>query len=1216
MIKKFLSAIITFSLILSAFSLMPQKASAGSLSDIFPFVIMATANIRGQLEPISSGPSRGEGGMTKVASVVEQIRQETYDRDGFSMLIDVGSTIRGTGITNHFARRPLPGQPHPSIALMNHMKYDVAGYSSLDFSTTPQFRDARVRESDFTWVSSNAYERGNPYAADHRMLIYDVPDSAHVLRIGILSIPDPGRVTAIPSESIPGIEFYDPMEEIMRMGDILQVIDRADFLVLMTDMVWEQDEEKRKDTLLYRMIKESRVDIAIVASDEVIPGEQVLFGEGLDLKDVLVTSPGSFGRGVSRIELTLERCKCPVRPYQTTYKENGARMINGKVVKVGRAIEEHPTAANILNNYTNAVERDFGEVVGFAQETFSSAGAVFRPTSLSNLGLQTMQRTAQAPIAFIKPNDMIQNLNKGPITVGDINNSFVMDDTIYSIQRSGAQIKSMLEEMSDYIKAGQYDYAVNTIGLSYAMDLRQPRGSRILNLSHAGSPVVATNQYKIAVLSSLLKGPNRPPSLDLVTIQENTRRSLREEIVEHFRSQNEVAPVTAGQWIMVPDYLDHWAHEAVAFLQEKQVISGYTDGRFLPNRTISRAEYATIVTRAYNIPEVRPATPSYTDVEPTDWFFGIVEAAKAKGMLPFVEGSHFFPDRPINREEAMIMLVVAVRDNPDAPTLTDEQLEAFKQANTDSGTISPLAMPYLAYAQLEGLIQGYPDNTIRPKGSITRAETATIVFRAHYPVIMIAATGNVASSIFPGYTDPYEDRPIGGLGMIDAYMNRYARTNPNFIALDAGNYLMGSAVSYLTNGTAVGDFYSQIGYHAMGLSNQDFFYGVEPLLNVQGAGNIPMLSADLSPFDENDHFYRQFGNLKVGVAAVSGFSIEDPYLQDDVREYIEVHDAIAKANESVRTMIQEGASVQVLMTGIEGEVNLMGEISEELKTFLDGLNPKPSLIVALNKLHGFTLEYEGMMIVAPGAFGNSIGTGRFIVNSVTREIERIDLNKSFTYADELDISEDLINTFERYENEFKAELDLVVGQSENGLFHTGGGESPMGNLIADVMRYTHEDADFGFILSSMIQTEFPAGDLKARHVFDALPIDDDLVVIDLNGYQLRMALEHGVTFTFGMIQISGMRFEYNNLRFLYDRVTEIDKLNTDEPYDNDRDYRIVITETMRRGLDAYTWFLNGTIVEYPGITARQALFDYIETQTAQGNSIDRDVEGRIYMADI
>jgi len=50
-------------------------------------------------------------------------------------------------------------------------------------------------------------------------------------------------------------------------------------------------------------------------------------------------------------------------------------------------------------------------------------------------------------------------------------------------------------------------------------------------------------------------------------------------------------------------------------------------------------------------------------------------------------------------------------------------------AYTDTSSISEYAVPAMKWAIEKGLISGYPDKTLKPKGSATRAEVAAIMHR-------------------------------------------------------------------------------------------------------------------------------------------------------------------------------------------------------------------------------------------------------------------------------------------------------------------------------------------------------------------------------------------------------------------------------------------------------------------------------------------------------
>jgi len=101
-----------------------------------------------------------------------------------------------------------------------------------------------------------------------------------------------------------------------------------------------------------------------------------------------------------------------------------------------------------------------------------------------------------------------------------------------------------------------------------------------------------------------------------------------------------------------------------------------------------------------------------------------------------------------------------------------------------------------------------------------------------------------------------------------------------------------------------------------------------------------------------------------------------------------------------------------------------------------------------------------------------------------------------------------------------------------------------------------------------------------------------------------------------MIQISGAIFNYDNYRFLYDRVVESftytgSDLTTAVPIEYDKIYRVVTTESLRRGLDNYEAFSAGTVKSYHNESLRTLIVKYLEDQHAQGKPVDREVEGRI-----
>jgi len=103
--------------------------------------------------------------------------------------------------------------------------------------------------------------------------------------------------------------------------------------------------------------------------------------------------------------------------------------------------------------------------------------------------------------------------------------------------------------------------------------------------------------------------------------------------------------------------LSQWYGTAVNALAKSGVLSGYTDGTFLPNNTITRAEFVTALTRCFSLNE---GTASFTDVPETHWAYKYIAAATSMGWISGMGNGLFQPDRGIRRCEAVTVMNLAL----------------------------------------------------------------------------------------------------------------------------------------------------------------------------------------------------------------------------------------------------------------------------------------------------------------------------------------------------------------------------------------------------------------------------------------------------------------------------------------------------------------------------------------------------------------------------
>lgn len=167
----------------------------------------------------------------------------------------------------------------------------------------------------------------------------------------------------------------------------------------------------------------------------------------------------------------------------------------------------------------------------------------------------------------------------------------------------------------------------------------------------------------------------------------------------------------------VEDIEDHWAHDCIETLIKKGIIKGYEDGTIRPENKITRGEAAVIVGRALGIKEDNSGIKKYVDPIPK-WANGYIMKLTEMGVLEGYENGEFRANQYITREEMTKVLVLAF----------NKKAENKDKLNfIDSENIGSWAVEHVMAGVENNVIEGYPDNTFRPKENITRAETFTII---------------------------------------------------------------------------------------------------------------------------------------------------------------------------------------------------------------------------------------------------------------------------------------------------------------------------------------------------------------------------------------------------------------------------------------------------------------------------------------------------------
>ncbi|NQX45439.1 S-layer homology domain-containing protein [Paenibacillus tritici] len=93
----------------------------------------------------------------------------------------------------------------------------------------------------------------------------------------------------------------------------------------------------------------------------------------------------------------------------------------------------------------------------------------------------------------------------------------------------------------------------------------------------------------------------------------------------------------------------HWANKYIGAAAGAGLMNGYSDGTFRPNAKISRSELATLITRAFKL--TGTGSTSFKDVKKEAWYYNSIDALASNKIITGYEDSTFKPAKDITRAE-------------------------------------------------------------------------------------------------------------------------------------------------------------------------------------------------------------------------------------------------------------------------------------------------------------------------------------------------------------------------------------------------------------------------------------------------------------------------------------------------------------------------------------------------------------------------------------
>lgn len=193
------------------------------------------------------------------------------------------------------------------------------------------------------------------------------------------------------------------------------------------------------------------------------------------------------------------------------------------------------------------------------------------------------------------------------------------------------------------------------------------------------------------------------------------------------------------------DTENHWASDTINDFENYRIVTGYDDNTFRPDDCMTRAEFITVINKILGSDE--GSAKYIPDISRDDWYYHEIRKAVKLGIVQGDDQGYIHPNSPITREEAVVILGRAFKI---------KNAYTIKTSSSDAYAISKWARGEFYAAVNYGYISGYEDQTLRPQGTITRAEVITIISR----IIPNILTIDVYSGDIHGNTLVYSDNVV------------------------------------------------------------------------------------------------------------------------------------------------------------------------------------------------------------------------------------------------------------------------------------------------------------------------------------------------------------------------------------------------------------------------------------------------------------------------
>ena len=415
--------------------------------------------------------------------------------------------------------------------------------------------------------------------------------------------------------------------------------------------------------------------------------------------------------------------------------------------------------------------------------------------------------------------------------------------------------------------------------------------------------------------------------------------------------------------------------------------------------------------------------------------------------------------------------------------------------------------------------------------------------------------------------------------------------NPESIFVSAGDNYQGSALSNLSKGKVMSDFFKKAGLVTSTIGNHEFDWGDDMFEQWEKDGGFSFIACNLrdKKTGKLPSWCKEYELCYIGghLICIVGAATKDTVFTASKKrienfEFLDPAKCIRKVLRKVEASYAPEAVV--VLSHIGSHINRLSGTpvsASNDKSDKFELEDVASLKGVDAIITGHSHEYvngtlNGKPVVQAYNYGRAISQIKLTFSENGLKSAKGNVIEVYKNKDAITENPEVLSLVASYRAKYGSELGEKICQVEEELSHeeTVPNVTPLGFTIASAMKAAFK-ADFAVTNGGGLRKSVKAGTLTVNDMWELIPFDNTGVILTLKGKDLKKIVDHGINSVgFRAGQFAGGKVSFTSRKPEGSRVTKI-VLDDGRTVQDNETYTCVVNDFMAEGGDKYTVISDG-----------------------------------------